>query len=103
MCQISRRSEYAFSFYSNFASVRKHEEKNRNFGSLYLGNGWSDFLPIWYVDSLGWQATLANLVPIRYEITEIQRCKNDVFFLPVNIPTVWRAGFLGCMTHYRVS
>ena len=48
-----------------FASVRKHEEKkkktkkkNRNFGSSYLGNGWSDFLPIWNVDFLGWRATL---------------------------------------------
>ena len=29
----------------------KNEEKNPNFGSLYLGNGWSDFLQIWYVDS----------------------------------------------------
>ena len=47
-----------------FASVRKHEEegkneeKNRNFGSSYLRNGWSNFLQIWYVDSLGWRATL---------------------------------------------
>ena len=29
----------------------KNEEKNPNFGRSYLGNGWSDFLPIWYVDS----------------------------------------------------
>ena len=27
MCQISRRSEYVFTFYSNFASVQKHEEE----------------------------------------------------------------------------
>ena len=35
-------------------SVRKeekNEEKNPNFGRLYLGNGWSDFLQIWNVDS----------------------------------------------------
>ena len=36
-------------------SVRKEEEKtkkkNPNFGRSYLGNGWSDFLQIWYVDS----------------------------------------------------
>ena len=36
-------------------------------------------------------------------ITEIQRCENDVFVLPVNILTVWRAGFLGRTTHYRVT
>ena len=29
----------------------KNEEKNPNFGRSYLGNGWSDFLQIWYVDS----------------------------------------------------
>ena len=49
-------------FIAIFASVRKHEEKktkkNRNFGSSYLGNGWSDFLHIWYVDSPGWRETL---------------------------------------------
>ena len=48
-----------------FASVRKDEEekkknqeKKRHFGSSYLGNGWSDFLQIWNVDSLGWRATV---------------------------------------------
>ena len=47
-----------------FASVRKDEEEKktkkekRNFGSSYLGNGWSDFLQIWNVDSLGWRATV---------------------------------------------
>ena len=29
----------------------KNQEKNPNFGHSYLGNGWSDFLQIWYVDS----------------------------------------------------
>ena len=38
-------------------SVRKEveekneEEKNPNFGCSYLGNGWSDFLQNWNVDS----------------------------------------------------
>ena len=27
------------------------KKKNPNFGRLYLGNGWSDFLHIWNVDS----------------------------------------------------
>ena len=30
---------------------------------------------------------VANLVPIGLVITEIQRCENDVFVLPVNILT----------------
>ena len=39
-------------------SVRKEEveekktkKKNPNFGRSYLGNGWSDFLQMWNVDS----------------------------------------------------
>ena len=34
-------------------SVRKEKErkKNPNFGRSYLGNGWSDFLQLWTVDS----------------------------------------------------
>ena len=36
-------------------SVRKEEEKNEEknpcFGRSYLGNGWSEFLQIWNVDS----------------------------------------------------
>ena len=30
---------------------KKMKKKNPNFGRSYLGNGWSDFLQIWYVDS----------------------------------------------------
>jgi len=30
-------------------------------------------------------------------------CEDDIFFLPVNILTVWCAGFLGSITHYHVS
>ena len=47
--------------------------------------------------------SVATLVSIGYGITELQRCENRVYFLPVNILTVWRAGFLGRTTHYRVS
>ena len=32
-------------------SRRKNEEKNPTFGCSYFGNGWSDFLQIWNVDS----------------------------------------------------
>ena len=47
--------------------------------------------------------SVATLVSIGYGSTEIQRCENRVYFLPVNVLTVWRAGFLGRTTHYRVS
>jgi len=40
------------------------------------------------------------VVPFRQEIIELHRCENHVLFLPVNILTVWCAGFLGCMTYY---
>ena len=40
----------------------------------------------------------ANLGPIGYGIIKIQRCENDVFFHSVNIPMVWRTGFLGHTT-----
>ena len=53
------------------ASVRKDEEeeeknnktkkKKRNFGRSYLGNGLSDFLQIWNVDSPSWRATLQQI------------------------------------------
>ena len=37
---------------------KKTKKNNRNFGCLYLGNGLSDFLQIWNVDSPSWRATL---------------------------------------------
>ena len=68
MCQISRRSEHAFAFYSNFCKCAKrrrrkknNEEKKRNFGSSYLRNGLGDFLHIWNVDSPSWRATLQQI------------------------------------------
>ena len=49
-------------FIAIFASVRKDEEKkNETFGCSYLGNGWSDFLQIWNVDSPSWWATLQQI------------------------------------------
>ena len=45
-------------------SVRNEDEEEENeeiitkFCSLNLGNGWSDFLQIWYVDSPNWAACL---------------------------------------------
>ena len=46
-------------------SVRNEEDEEektkklkQNFVRSYLGNGWSDFLQIWYVDSPNWAARL---------------------------------------------
>ena len=35
---------------------KKTKKLKRNFVRSYLGNGWSDFLPIWCVDSPSWPA-----------------------------------------------
>ena len=63
VCQISRRSEHAFAFYSNFCKCakRRRRKKKRNFGRSYLGNGLSDFLQMWNVDSPSWRATLQQI------------------------------------------
>ena len=49
--------------YINFCRCAKDEEqeKKRNFGRSYLGNGFSDFLQIWNVDSPSWRATLQQI------------------------------------------
>ena len=45
-------------------SVRNEDEEKktkklkRNFVRSYLGNGWTNFLQIWYVDSPNWAARL---------------------------------------------
>ena len=36
----------------------KTKKLKRNFVRSYLGNGWSDFLQIWCVDSPSWPARL---------------------------------------------
>ena len=43
------------------------------------------------------------MVSFREDSTELRMRENRIFFLPVNILKVLRVGFLGCMTHYRVS
>ena len=123
-----------------FASVRKDEEeeekkkkktkkKKRNFGRSYLGNGLSDFLQIWNVDSPSWRETLQQIwfqsdkPSPRYKSVKM----TFSFFLSIysrvcmarqllgphdTLPCVlilsiysrvWRASFLGRTTHYRVS
>ena len=85
-------------------SVRnKAEEKNKEikmtFWSLISQNCLEQFSSN-LVCRLPYLAStyVANLIPIGEGITELHRCENYIFFLPVNILTVWRAGFLGHTT-----
>ena len=45
----------------------------------------------------------AKIVSFHKDSTELKLHENCVFFLPVNILTVLRAGFLVHTTHYHVS
>ena len=47
--------------------------------------------------------SVANLVSIELGVTELQRCENPIFFLPISILTAWCANFLGRTTHGSVS
>ena len=79
----------------------KNEEIKMKFCSL-VSRKWPERFSLHLVCGLPLLAgiSLANLVPIGLDITELHRCENCVFFLPVNILTVWRAGFLGRTTHF---
>ena len=48
---IQARIRVLFRILQSVRKEEKNQEKNPNFGRSYLGNGWSDFLHIWYVDS----------------------------------------------------
>ena len=70
MCQISAKSEHAFVFYGEFCEVcemkmmkkkKKTKKLKRKFVRSYLGNGWSDFLQIWYVDYPNWAERLQQI------------------------------------------
>ena len=82
---------------------KKTKEKKSKLWQL-VTQKWLEQIPSNLECRLPWLAgnSVATLDPIGSGITEIQRCENDVFFLPVNIPTVWRTSFLGRTTHYRV-
>ena len=102
---------------------KKNEEKKRNFGHSYLGNGLSDFLQIWNVDSPIWRATLQQIWFQSDEASPRYKCVKITFSFFLSIYsrcgapaswaarhtivclelTVWRAGFLGRTTHYCVS
>ena len=58
---FSAQSEYAFVFYGEVCEMKMKKKLKRNFVRSYLGNGWSDFLQIWYVDSPNWAARLQQI------------------------------------------
>ena len=103
MCQISRRSEYAFAFYSNFckcAKRRRRKKRKKNtklFGHSYLGNGLSDFLQIWNVDSPSWRATLQQIWFQSDEVSPRYKCVKMTFSFFLSIysrcgaPASWAA------------
>ena len=103
MCQISRRSEYAFACYSNFCKCakrrrkKKQRKKKRNFGHSYLGNGLSDFLQIWNVDSPSWRATLQQIWFQSDEVSPRYKCVKMTFSFFLSIysrcgaPASWAA------------
>ena len=86
-------------FIAIFSSVRKERRKKpRNFGFSYLGNGLSDFLQIWNVDSPSWRETVQKSClqldkgSLRYKGVKI----TFSFFLSIypprcGAPTSWAA------------
>ena len=78
--------------FAKFVNRRKNKEKNPNFGCLYVSQKWLD----------QFSSYLECGLPYLGDHGAYKKCENHIFFLPVNILTVWRAGFLGRMT-YRAS
>ena len=78
----------------------KNEEKKPKLWPL-VSRKWLERLSSNFVCGLPYLAgiSVVTLVSIGLGITELQRCEKRVYFLPVNILTVWRAGFLGRTTH----
>ena len=60
-CQLDR--SMGLHFMVDFEKFAK-EEKNPNIGRSYLGNGWSDFLQIWNVNSYLATTSVTNLISI---------------------------------------
>ena len=90
-------------FIAIFASVRKDEEekkrrkKKQNFGHSYFGNGLSDFLQIWNVDSPSWRATLQQIWFQSDEVSPRYKCVKMTFSFFLSIysrcgaPASWAA------------
>ena len=72
----------------NKKKKKKNEETEPIFEVAYLGNARSDFAQIWNVECCSWGGmSTAKIVLFHQGSTELRRCENCVFFLPVNILT----------------
>ena len=96
VCQMSRQSDMAFEFYSSFCKCAKRKRKIRRkkkeetepiFEVAYLWNAkrFRSNLEC-KVLQLGGMST-AKIVLFHQGSTELWRCENCIFFLPVNILT----------------
>ena len=88
-------------FIAVFVSVRQEKEEEKSRISCEHVKRFRSNLECGVLQLEG--ISTAKIVLFHQGSTELRRCENCVFFLPVNILTVLRAGFLGRMTHYRVS
>ena len=112
MCEISRWLDNAFVFYSNLCEVCNKMKKKRGKKKNKQKN---ETLAVRISEMAGMISfTFGMWTPLTgeqlYSKVSSNQTKDHVdtkvwkwCFLPVNIPTVWRAGFLGHTTHYRVS
>ena len=72
----------------NKKKKEKNEETEPIFEVAYLGNARSDFAQIWNVECFSWrECPQQKIVLFHQGCTELRRCENCVFFLPVNILT----------------
>ena len=111
VCQISRQSDKVFAFYSSFCKCAKRGRIRRRKKTKKL----SQFLKSHISGTPEARSNLecgvlklegvstAKIILFHQGSTELRRCENCVFFLPVNILTGVARGFLGRTIHYRVS
>ena len=100
-----------FHFMATFTPLQKEKEKkkeNKNntkpiFERSYLGNAWRDLVEFWNVGYWRWRASpqqkLSGFVQVARSYIYV---KIALFFFLSIYSRVWRASFLGRMTHYRV-
>ena len=97
VCQFSRRSDMAFAFYSSFCKCAKRGRKIRRkkkqetkpiFGSRISRERLKRFRSNLACGVLKLEGvSTAKIVLFNQGSTELRRCENCVFFLPVNILT----------------
>jgi len=87
-------------FITTFTPLRKVEEKKKNEETKPIFEGSYQVRFSWNLKCE--VVTLAGISNAKI-VLFLHIRENCIFVLPVNNSLVWRAGFLGCTTHYRVS